>query len=664
MAPQLLPSLWCPALLPSSLRMHCRLLCSPPSLLLAAPLPDLQPLPSPFRSSRLRGIEFLQRDPALRPQIWEYPSNQQDEVQRAYLKLGPMQPKLKKGFGPKGHKRRFQFHWFSEFPSWLEYSESNGHAHCLLCFVCSKNIRKRSGFNVFITAQGFNNYKKVHDGKNCSFLVHIGSDPCSTHNNAVTECQNLLNQPNHIDKDYGGVQLLADFNPEIASVVLENAPQNAKYTSPDIQKEILSVFAMNVSKHIREEIGDAKFSTLVDETCDVSKREQMALVFRFVDSHGVIQERFFDLIHVKNTKTMTLKNELSKVLSSYAFDVQNLQGQGYDGASNMKGELNGLQALFLKECPYAYYVHCYAHRLQLALVAASKDVVPVTQFFQKLIFIVNTVDSSAKRHDELHDAQMDELVRLLAIDEIETGRGANQIRSLKCPGETRWGSHLGSISSLMDMFNPVSLVLQNLAADSSAGANCADGDTAFSYLTSFEFVFILLMMRQIMEITEQLGQAVQKKTQDIVNVVRLVQSTKILLQEMRSDDGWETFVCKFVEFCVNHEMNIPDMEGTYILRGGRARRQPNHFTNDQYFRVEIFRATIDTQLAELNLKFSEKAMDLLSVCVTLIPKNRFASFNATSAERVFSILKIIKTRLRNSMEDEFLANSMLSPNIQ
>jgi len=43
----------------------------------------------------------------------------------------------------------------------------------------------------------------------------------------------------------------------------------------------------------------------------------------------------------------------------------------------MKGELNGLQTLFLKECPYAYYVHCYAHRLQLALVAASKDVVPV-----------------------------------------------------------------------------------------------------------------------------------------------------------------------------------------------------------------------------------------------------------------------------------------------
>ena len=91
--------------------------------------------------------------------------------------------------------------------------------------------------------------------------------------------------------------------------MLENAPQFAKYTSPDIQKEILSIFAMKVRKHIREEIGDAKFSILVDETCDVAKREQMAIVFRFVDNDGIVQERFFDLIHVKNTKALTLKKE-------------------------------------------------------------------------------------------------------------------------------------------------------------------------------------------------------------------------------------------------------------------------------------------------------------------------------------------------------------------
>jgi hypothetical protein len=135
----------------------------------------------------------------------------------------------------------------------------------------------------------------------------------------------------------------------------------------------------------------------------------MTLVFRFVDNEGFLQEPFFDLIHVTNTKALTPKQQLCSVLSNYAFDVQNLRGQGYNGASNMKGELNRLQALFLKECPYTYYVHCYAHRLQLVLVAASKDVVPVAQSFQKLNFIINTVDSSSKRHDELHNVQLVEL---------------------------------------------------------------------------------------------------------------------------------------------------------------------------------------------------------------------------------------------------------------
>ena len=71
---------------------------------------------------------------------------------------------------------------------------------------------------------------------------------------------------------------------------------------------------------------------------------------------------------------------------------------------------------------------------------------------------------------------------------------------------------------------------------------------------------------------------------------------------------------------MNHGISIPNFDEIYILRGGRARRQPDHFTNDHYFRVEVFRATIDTQLTELNLKFNEKVMDLLSVSVKLVPK--------------------------------------------
>jgi hypothetical protein len=97
---------------------------------------------------------------------------------------------------------------------------------------------------------------------------------------------------------------------------------------------------------------------------------------------------------------------------------------------------------------------------------------------------------------------------------------------------------------------------------------------------------------------------------------------------MRSDDGWEYFYLHVVEFCADYGIDVPDINETYILRGGRARRQPNHFTKERYFRVEIFRATLDSQLTELNLKFNEKVMGLLSISGTLIPKHGFASFNA------------------------------------
>jgi hypothetical protein len=57
-----------------------------------------------YEQIMFRGIKFLERDPALRPQIWQYPNDQRDQVRRAYLQLGPMQPLLKryKPSGPKG----------------------------------------------------------------------------------------------------------------------------------------------------------------------------------------------------------------------------------------------------------------------------------------------------------------------------------------------------------------------------------------------------------------------------------------------------------------------------------------------------------------------------------------------------------------------------------
>ena len=107
----------------------------------------------------------------------------------------------------------------------------------------------------------------------------------------------------------------------------------------------------------------------------------MTFIIRFVDRSEFIREWFFDIVHVKDTIASTLKEEISFVLSHHNLDVQNIRGQGYDGASNIRGEYNGLQALFINNCPYAYCVHCLAHQLQLTLIAAAREISDVYTFF-------------------------------------------------------------------------------------------------------------------------------------------------------------------------------------------------------------------------------------------------------------------------------------------
>ncbi|GMI97235.1 hypothetical protein like AT1G19260 [Hibiscus trionum] len=200
------------------------------------------------------------------------------------------------------------------------------------------------------------------------------------------------------------LKLLASYNKEIRDVVLENAPQNGKYIASSIQKEILHIFAQKVQKEIRKEINGSKFCIIIDESRDISKKEQMAIVLRFVDGDGIVREQFLQLAHVKDTTSKTLKEDISTVLSNHELSIANLRGQGYDGANNMRGEWNDLQALFMKDCPYAYYVHCQAHQLQLALIAATREVSEVYDFLKDLIFIVNVVSFSSRRHDELQDS--------------------------------------------------------------------------------------------------------------------------------------------------------------------------------------------------------------------------------------------------------------------
>ncbi|KAL5493733.1 hypothetical protein EMCRGX_G014955 [Ephydatia muelleri] len=69
-----------------------------------------------------------------------------------------------------------------------------------------------------------------------------------------------------------------------------------KYTSHDIQNELLKIMAQHVLRSIAVQIQDSRFVTvMIDETTDVCNQEQVTVVFRTVDDKLIVNEEFIGL---------------------------------------------------------------------------------------------------------------------------------------------------------------------------------------------------------------------------------------------------------------------------------------------------------------------------------------------------------------------------------
>jgi hypothetical protein len=85
------------------------------------------------------------------------------------------------------------------------------------------------------------------------------------------------------------------------------------------------------------------------------------------------------------------------------------------------------------------------------------------------------------------------------------------------------------------------------------------------------------------------------------NIIHL---TKIQLQLLREDKGWEEFLNGDNSFYTKNGIKVVDMSGNYIPVG-RDRRFFQRTTNLHRFYVDMFLSVIDRQLRELNNRFDE-----------------------------------------------------------
>nr|XP_016462590.1 PREDICTED: zinc finger MYM-type protein 1-like [Nicotiana tabacum] len=195
------------------------------------------------------------------------------------------------------------------------------------------------------------------------------------------------------------VRLNASVN-VINPFVLKRAPKNNKMTSSDIQKEIVTACKIETIKAIIEDLNGDYFALLVDESLDVSRKEKMSIILRYIDKKGSVMERFIGIVHVRDTSALSLKKAIVDVLVHHSLSLSSIRGQCYDGASNMQGDIKGLKKLIKQESRSAHSIHCFAHQLQLTFVAISKKCVQVGELVLLVSNILNVLGASFKRVDE------------------------------------------------------------------------------------------------------------------------------------------------------------------------------------------------------------------------------------------------------------------------
>ncbi|KAL5160757.1 Zinc finger MYM-type protein 1 [Glycine soja] len=164
----------------------------------------------------------------------------------------------------------------------------------------------------------------------------------------------------------------------------------------------------------------------------------------------------------------------------------------------------------------------------------------------------------------------------MAIDELFCKHGLNISRIR--------GQGYDSASNMQGEFSGLKIdVLEIIKEDGSNADQRAEANGLLHLLEDFDFAFTLHLMKNVLGISNELSQALQRKDQDIINAMNLGRS--------------------------------------------RCRGKAQAITTEHYYRVELFYTVVDIQLQELNDRFTETNTQLLLCIDCLNPTNLFSTFD-------------------------------------
>ncbi len=312
---------------------------------------------------------------------------------------------------------------------------------------------------------------------------------------------------------------------------LSKCPRNARYTSKTIQNELLKVVGDRIQNDILEEVKCANFySIIADEVTDVSNKEELSFVIRYIHD-GHIREVFVDFVEVERITGKVLGEAILKWLRDHNISPADMRGQCYDGASNMAGARSGVKSIVQKDAPKAMYIHCAAHRLNLAIMSACG-----IQAFKNAESYVGEIARfyrfSPKRQRLLDKA-------------IEASSQMLKAKKLKDLCRTRWVERINSYAVFLELLPAIHMCLEamvNLSTHPDLGIDWNwDGETitkanGFLFqLQSSTFLVSFLILMEFFQIIREVTVKLHSKAMDVLYAYKKVKGVVSIFTTMRNN---------------------------------------------------------------------------------------------------------------------------------
>lgn len=576
---------------------------------------------------------------------------------------GPYQPRLPRYPQTKvgRQNRAFTSDWYTTH-TWLEYSTQRDTAFCFAC----RHFRPPSAYadNLF-TERGFRNWKYA-TGKDGALTKHALShchldammmweqyrmsrvsgsvieQQCTSYKawidknrkylsriiDAVIyltrqglalrgddETDDSLNRGNFLEL----LSLLSSIDPDFDEKC-KISPANAKYTSAEVQNELINIAANQIRKNICHEATDAgMIAIMVDDSKDISRKEQMSICIRYTILPSMnVREQFLLLRHMSAVDATSLSEAIMSSLATLELGACIVVAQCYDGASVMSGRVHGVQAQIRKIHKTAIYIHCHAHRLNLVVVDVAREVQLASEFFAlvELLYVFLT-------RQKVHEV----------FCRLQQERGLVQ-RELGKLSDTRWACRYHNVLVIKERFGVIVDVLHEV--------QCL-GDAEISVLAkglelqveSCMFVANLILFCKILSTSYGVSEALQSSTIDICQSVNLITGMITSMSDLRQKPSIWTDTWKEIQaLCSSHNIEIQGPHSQRSKRKKTVRESPDmYYTSPSGHRDEVamepseairiccFNPVVDRIVSELKRRFSDESLAVISSVSSLICPN-------------------------------------------